>query len=396
MLKSLFKRSATHFSGLVLGQAISTLVFIFLARVLLPAKFGQFVLATTMVQIATVLGDLGLKQWYQKHAFLLNREKLFAKTIFTRLITVLLCALVLGIILYFKRSFDLNSSILLLIILLPHGLLSTTDAYHLEKKDSKKVGLRSTSTMLVFIVVYYLLGLPRSLDAVLIAWLLGLLATIFWFFPWGNLIYFKYFSLKDAFNNLKESSAYAVLTVTSLFYTKGDSLIIEKLQGPLALGFYGGAYRFLDAINLLPSTISQNLFPIAAKKGNLSKDQLKKMTLSMVLFGFMVAVLLYASSDFIVNKILGIEYLPSLAVLKIFSLVVFMFFLNSPLASVVQSSDMIKKFLPFGLANTLLNLLLNVVLVKQFGFIAAAWVMLFTELTGLVINIYFVKKIYAK
>jgi O-antigen/teichoic acid export membrane protein len=396
MIRSLFKRSATHFSGLIFGQAISTVVFIFLARVLLPEKFGQLILATTLVQVVTILGDMGLKQWYQKHAFLFNKSKTFAKTIFTRMLTLFFSIITLGAGLYFFNWFDFVSSAIVLLILIPQALLSLAEAYHLEEKHAFKVGMKSVSSMLAFISIYWLLGFPTVLMEVLGAWLLGLLLTTLWFFPWEHLSYLKKFTPKDAFYNLKESSAYAVLTITSLFYSKGDSLIIARLKGTVSLGFYGGAYRFLETISLLPGAINQNLFPIAAKKGNVSKQQLYKMVSTMASVGLVLAFLLYSSTNFIIYEILGREYLAALPVLRIFSLVVIMFFINSPMATIVQSSDMVKKFLPFGILNTILNLALNIVLVSRFGFVYAAWVMLFTEFTGFLINLYFVRKIYAR
>ena len=44
--------------------------------------------------------------------------------------------------------------------------------------------------------------------------------------------------------------------------------------------------------------------------------------------------------------------------------------------------------------NTSLNILLNIVFIPYYGLIAASWIMLFTEITGLFINLYFVNKIY--
>jgi len=64
------------------------------------------------------------------------------------------------------------------------------------------------------------------------------------------------------------------------------------------------------------------------------------------------------------------------------------------LSTVVQSSNYLKSFLPYGIINTVLNIILNLVLVTRYGIVSAAWVMLITEVTGLLINYYFIKKIY--
>jgi O-antigen/teichoic acid export membrane protein len=60
----------------------------------------------------------------------------------------------------------------------------------------------------------------------------------------------------------------------------------------------------------------------------------------------------------------------------------------------VQSSKYVQNFLPFGIANTVGNLILNILVVPIYGIHGAAWVMAVTETTGLIINIYFAQKLY--
>ena len=60
----------------------------------------------------------------------------------------------------------------------------------------------------------------------------------------------------------------------------------------------------------------------------------------------------------------------------------------------MRASVSVEKFLQFGIANTVLNVVLNVTFIPQFGLLAAAYVMLTTEITGLLINVYFVRKVF--
>lgn len=93
---------------------------------------------------------------------------------------------------------------------------------------------------------------------------------------------------------------------------------------------------------------------------------------------------------------MGPAYAAGIPILKILSIVVFLFFFNAPLATFIQSSSLLKKFLPFGIGNTVLNIILNIALIPLYGIQAAAWNMVVTETLGAMINVYFVQKIYAE
>jgi O-antigen/teichoic acid export membrane protein len=122
--------------------------------------------------------------------------------------------------------------------------------------------------------------------------------------------------------------------------------------------------------------------------------QLIKMTSVMCLMGIVIGIALFLFSRVLIVDILGQNYIAAISLLQIFSLVVVLFFTNAPLATVVQSSDLVRKFLPWGILNTILNLVLNFYFIPIYGVIAAAWIMLISETTGLLINLYFVSKVY--
>jgi len=394
MIKSLFKRSFSHFSGLMLGKVLSTVLFIFLARVLLPEKFGFFLLFVTVAQLVTLLSDFGLKQWYQKQAHIFTRSKTFSLVIEARLLAGVIGGLILLIALLVLKPFSVGLSVLLYCLLVTEALISIAEGYHLEMGKAIKVGLRSPSVMLIFGLGFFFSGMSTSTDVIISLWFLGSLATSLWFFPWNEIGNFKGFNLMRGFNTLKESSSYALLTSASLAYARGDQLVIERSLGSAGLGLYGAAYRYLDAVSLLPSALTQNLFPVAAKKGSVSLKQLMKITSVMILLGGLFSIALYFMSHFMVVGLLGSAYLPAVAVMQIFSLVLFLFFINAPLATVVQSSSYVKSFLPFGILNTITNVALNIILVPVFGIAISAWIMVLTELTGLLINLFFVTRVY--
>ncbi len=396
MTKGLFVRSGNYFLGMIASKAINLFLFIAIAKLLLPAEFGSLVYFTTILTLTTVLADFGISQWYQKHVSSLNNKtKTVQAMLSARALTLLVSILAVGSYLVVSQRFSLVSSALLIATLLPDALLSIFDGYYLEKKQpfliSQKQILKSVILVVCVAAFYSQLTLEIFAGAMFVSSILNMI----WFVPW------KYFSkfainLRVGLASLKQSASYAVLITTSYAYSRGDSIIIENSIGSAGLGIYSAAYRYLEGLSLLPNALAQNLFHIAAKKDSIQLRQLMSITGVMFGLGLVAGLCVFLFSSFLTSTLLGVEYAAAEVVLKIFSLVTVLFFVNAPLSSIVQSSDHLKRFVPWGLCNTILNLILNIVFIPKFGVTAAAWIMLATEFTGLLINGAFVRIIYKK
>lgn len=393
MLKNLIKQSSIYFVGLALGKVITTITFILLARQLLSEGFGTFTLFITLIQVITFFGDVGLNQWYQKQVEEHHAKDLLHKILSVRIVT-LIASFIIAIILFSFSSLPSYTLALFLAALIPEAFLSVLDGYYLEQRRSIMVSLKTICKSIILLVSYVFFQKNFSLEIALYTYVVSSFITLVWFFPWSHLNDVKIISFPNIHKILHQSSSYAFLIFTSFAYSRGDSLIIGYSLGNSALGIYGAAYRYLDSLSLLPTALAHNLFPISAKKAGISFQHLMKITGVMTVAGILVGFGLYLFADLLTYELLGESYRSALPLVEIFALVVVLFFMNSALSTVVQSSSYVKKFLPFGVMNTFANIALNLIFVPIYGLQAAAWVMLLTEFTGLSINIYFVKKIY--
>ncbi len=396
MTTQLFKRSGTYFVGLLISKALNLFLFVFVAKLLLPADFGSIIYYSTIIALVTVIADFGTIQWYQKHTTILaNKTKVLHSMFSARMVTFGISVLAIGAYLLISQRFSISLSLLLLMTLIPEALLSIFDGYYLEKKQPYKISLKQIARSIILVMCVGIFYTNLSLELFALALFISASLNIFWFVPWK---YFKsfVFDFKQAIKTLKQSSQYALLITTSYAYSRGDSLIIENSIGSAALGIYSAGYRYLEGLSLLPNALAQNLFHISAKKDSLSSGQLIKITGIMAGLGVLAGAALFLSSDVLTTTLLGTQYAQAGTIVRIFSAVVVLFFVNAPLSTVVQSSDLLKKFIPWGITNTLANLALNILLIPMYGVVAAAYVMLATEVFGLIINLIFVKKIYTK
>jgi len=396
MTTQLFKRSGRYFVGLLISKALNLILFVIVAKLLIPADFGSIIYYSTIITLVTVIADFGTIQWYQKHTtFLANKTKVLHSMLSARIVTFGISFLVVGLYLLVSQRFSLPLSLLLLFTLIPEALLSIFDGYYLEKKQPLRISIKQITRSIILVVCVAIFYSNLSLEIFALAAFVSATLNTLWFVPWK---YFKsfLFDIKQAIKTLKQSSQYALLITTSYAYSRGDSLIIENTIGSAALGIYSAGYRYLEGLSLLPTALAQNLFHISAKKGSLSAGQLAKITAVMAGLGILAGAALFLSSDLLTTILLGPQYSQAGTIVRIFSAVIVLFFVNAPLSTVVQSSDLLKKFIPWGIANTLANLALNILLIPMYGVVAAAFVMLATEVCGLILNLIFVKKIYTK
>jgi len=393
MLATLFKHSGIYSGSLIIARLISFAAFILFARHLGPDLFGRYIFFITLVQVITFIGDAGLGQWYQKNVTENKRHHFFAQTLVVRVFTMIATSAIALTILYVLFGFDAQNFLIFIFALFFEGLLSIGEFFYFEKRESHIVGLKQIGRALLLVSFYYLASHVFTFTTAIVAYVIAAVITCAWFFPWRVLWHVRMHHVTSAHKVFVASYPYALLSLTSLAYARADSIIIGVFSGTIALGIYSTAYRFLESLSLLPQALTQNLFPISAKK-TISQDHLYKLISIAALIGGGIAFILFFFSNAIILTFFGTEYVQAVSILQILSIVLFLFFINAPLSTVVQSSHLVKKFLPYGVINTLGNILLNILFIPLFGIAAAACIMLFTEITGLLINYFFIKKLY--
>jgi len=397
MIKRVLVTSGHYFLGSVVGKALGTVVFILLAKLLLPEGLGKVAFFTTLVDVITVFSSFGLSQWYLKHVRTESVDQTFQKVIAIRVVLLVLTLIIVTVFLLVFQPFSLLIAVSLLLILGSESFLSIGDGYFLQKAQVWRVTSKVTSKMLVTILgvgFLYFSGFNVSADSVIYLYVMSSFVTLLWFFPWKLLRKMKILNVIEVQKTAKESFPYAALIGTSFFYARADWFIVQQFLGSASLGMYSAAYRYLDAVSLVPAALTQTLFPISAKKDGVQLKQVIKITSVMTIIGLLTSCSLFVFSGPLTTGLLGLSYMPAQYLVQIFSLAVLLFFINSPLSTVVQSSSLVKNFLPYGVANTVVNIILNVLLIPRFGLPGAAFVMVVTEVTGLAINLWFVRKIY--
>lgn len=394
MFKTLSIQTGLLSSLQIAARVLAFIFFILIARSVSPVDFGIITFFLALAILTTILSDIGLVQWYQRqHAT--SGKHVFNLLVKTRSWSLLFSLIVLSLLFLWRLFSPLWLLIPLLLILTTEAFTSISDAYYLSEKRAWILGLKQFSKSLIPLLL--LSSGFWGITAQSVVWwvVIASILTWFWYFPWSVLKKSESSSV-SVFTVLKETKVYAMLTGTSTLYSRGDSVLIQQLLGSAALGFYGLGYRFFEAAGIIPSTVSQILFHQAAKRHGITVTVLVPMVILMGTLGILTALLTGFALPELLPSLVSDSYNSAVLVIQVLSLALVLLFINAPLSAVIQSSNLVNRFLPWGMANTAFNLLINIILLPRYGVIAAAWAMVFTEFTGLVINVYFVVEKFRK
>lgn len=204
-------------------------------------------------------------------------------------------------------------------------------------------------------------------------------------------------SFQQLRNILYKSFPFGILLVLSVIYFKADIIMLSKLQGKAAVGFYEGAYKFIEASMFIPTSIVSVLLPVMSRTFVTDKTSYNRVyvhstrILAMGILPVVIGVSFFSKE--IILLVYNTDYLPSASALTLLIWALFFIFINAPVGNIVATSNLMHAFLPYAIGNTLLNIVLNLFLIPQYSFWGASFATVFTECTGFVLQLYFANRV---
>ena len=192
-----------------------------------------------------------------------------------------------------------------------------------------------------------------------------------------NLIFFRFFDFSIAKELLKYSSPLMFAGILAQIYMHIDQIIIKEILDENNLGIYSAAVRLSGAFYFIPVLISSSLFPaiISAKRQNelIYKNRVQNLYTLMIWTSIPLILLISLFSDWIINILFGSEYLDAIPIL-IIHIWSYIFVCLGVVSTNWFISENLQKY---QLINTgigaVLNILLNIVFLKNYGLIGAAY-----------------------
>lgn len=388
-------------------EAISKVIMfgvtVAIVRYLGPKQFGSFNLAFSYVAIFMILGDFGLStittRDVAKHRD--QTEKYLGNLLGLKFFLSLLITLIIIVSLFIIPT----SATKIMILAVMFYLLSQNigNAFNTIFSAWERMELVFLTRMVyylgILISAFGVIALKGTALQIVLAYgattTFSVLFSIFLVRKMGLTI--KIALDKDFCQELlKETFPFMGLAVVGTIYLNSDTLLIGRFWGSEKVGFYQSAYKILFAFQSI-NVINNAIFPrINILIHENKAETLKKLIKLVVLFSIFglvpLALVITLFQNQIVKTIYGVNYLsaaPAMTILVWVGVINYFRVLTSNLLFAKKKQELVFYAVSIGLV---CSLLINSLVMSQYGFTISAWSLLGSETIILLATVMFLNK----
>ncbi len=183
---------------------------------------------------------------------------------------------------------------------------------------------------------------------------------------------------------VKESLPFAISGIFAVVAFQIDQVFLSLISGNPAVGYYSASYRLMQALMFLPSVYATAILPVFSKFHVSSKDSLKfgyyKSFKYLTILGLPIAVGTTLLANNIILLIYKSNFAPSILILQILIWSIPIIFLNYILGSSIISINKQRETVKVLFVAMLLNIILNLIFIPTYSYIAASIITVLTEL----------------
>ncbi|MCC6617106.1 MAG: oligosaccharide flippase family protein [Anaerolineae bacterium] len=176
--------------------------------------------------------------------------------------------------------------------------------------------------------------------------------------------------------------------LASIFF-KIDVILIEVIHNATMVGQYSQAYKWVEAINIIPSFFTQALLPVMSRQTRDDHAAFRRTyelaIKLLVMVSLPLAVFFTVSAEFLTEVLAGPQFLPEGAIalrLMIWSIPIG--WMNSLTQYALIALDLQRLITRAFVIGVSFNLITNLIFIPQYGFQAAAITTIFSELALLI------------
>jgi O-antigen/teichoic acid export membrane protein len=373
----------------VVNIALGVVVTLTLVRTLGDAGFGQWATVFAVTEVVGYLSDFGLEQLAVRRAAAdPRRESSWVGALTTLRFTlgVPLVLVSLAILLPISVSAEMRAtSVLVSATILAGSIASARAILQLRVRNDLAMVVNTVNSALWAFAVVAIARGDGGMVAFATAFLVVLVLT--------NLLYVA-FALRMGSIRLRGSRELwrpllragiplGVAGLLTIAYVRIDGVLVFALAGEDEAGLYGAVYRILDRIQFLPVVVMTTLFPLIAAAWPGDRGRVHRLVQAAVDLLTVLALPALAftivAAEPVVDLLFGDEFeraAPALPILMGAFVAVSFWQLALNVIIVLGLERRLAALAALGLV---VNVVLNLILIPPFGFLAAAWITVATE-----------------
>lgn len=401
--KSLKKNYFYNLCYQLFVMILPLLITPYISRVLGAEEIGIYSYTTSITAFFIMLGTLGINIYGQREVAYVQddvekRSKIFWELIILRTITIIISSTIYYFLFVVNNKYSLFYKILLFEII---AYIFDISWFFQGMEDFKKVAIRNI--LVKFLLMIQIFIFVKSVNDL---WIYILIYTLSIFF--GNCTFWikikKYVIFPEKIDLKKHIKPMLLLFLPQVavqIYTVLDKTMIGIILGNMSkVGYYEQAQKIVKLILSIITTFGTVMLPrISYIYVNQNEKELKEkinLSFNFVWFlGFPIVFGLLSISSIFVPIFFGKGYDEVSILIKVFTPIV----LIIGCANVIGIQYLIptkkQNYYTFSvIIGALVNVVFNLILIPNFEAIGAAIASVLAELTGLLIQIYFVRKIF--
>lgn len=381
--------------GMLLNLALGLVVTALIARTLGDRGYGQWTTIFALLALTTFVTDFGLRQVVVRQiAEQPAGEAKWLGSMFSLMVALSLpaTALCAGLVLLLARSDAMRVAGLILsltLLLSPSGALMAVFQVRVRNHLTQIIQLGNGVAWAAVVVVVSLL------DAGMVSLGAGFLAVTIATAVVSAHVALRVVSVRPRLRGSRANWGplarlavpVGLASLLILLYGRIDQVLVFTLAGSRQAGLYGAAYRVLDQAQFIPIAIMTTLLPVitaAYRDGSPRLATLVQRAFDyLAVAGLGGLALALAAAGPLVRLVFGQEFgaaSPALPVLMGAFVLICFGYLAGHLVIVLGLQ---RRTALYALVALGVNVGLNLLLIPGYGFMAAAWVTLVTELASL-------------
>lgn len=391
--KNSFAPMATSLVNKVIDIAFAMLVL----RILGPENVGKYLFASIVYAYFEIFTNFGLTTLTQREVAKDQSQsnRYLSNSLLLRLGLVLLAAPVISAFLYFWRTlFGLDRDttlaiILLAIALVPGNVAAAFSSLFLAHEKMEYPAIVTVATTLLKVTL--------GASALLLGWGIVGLASVSVVTNFATSVVFAILVTKVLLRPRIEIDARLAkgmlgiswpLMINQLLATmffRIDVPILQSVRGDREVGYYGTAYKFIDGLNIIPSSFTIALFPVLSRYADSAKDAFIRAYTLALRFLLLLSIPIAVATTFLAEPIIllfgGSEYVPhSVIALQVLIWFLPFSYVNSLTQYVLIAINQ-QRFITISfIVATSFNIASNLALIPRYGYVGAAVVTILSEI----------------
>jgi O-antigen/teichoic acid export membrane protein len=393
-----FKNTSWLFGEKVLRIVVGIFVGVWIARYLGPERFGLFSYAQSFAGLFVVIANLGLdgiivRELVKNES---RRDEIIGTAFWLKLIGAIAVLCILVISIQFTSD-DRYTNILIFIIASAAIFQSfnVIDFYFQSKVLSRYVVFANVISLLISSLVKIVLIILEA-PVVAFAWAVLfdslVLATGLIYFYFRKSSHYKQFKEKHhlklnakyltfkrkaAISLLKDSWPLIIAAMAVVIYKKIDQVMLKNiLNNSIEVGYYAAAVQVTKGFSFIPSVVAQSIFPKLISNYQTNIDYKRIFLIinsSLIYFALFLYLFVLQFSDSIISFLYGNEYEKTSTILILHFAVNIFIFAGVMIDKLIILENRQASITLRVLIGVVINIVLNYLLIPQYGAIGAAY-----------------------